>query len=202
MNVWCLAASGNSARAQQYPFLPVAGSPKGVTVLFQDSRGSLWLGGAQLTYFDGTRFYSLRDYGFPPVGSHDITEDPTGAIWIAADTGVYRFAQGRVEQVAKGMAISVIAPTPGVAVALVGPLGGGLPTTTSTLLRLKRIGDQWRSESVMTLDTAGPLTRDPAGMLLFPLPGKGWPRCVSTTSLAGSRALRSTSSGICAIRFL
>jgi len=173
--VWCLlAGAGSQLCAQQYPFLPVAGSPKGVTVLFQDSQGRLWLGGAQLTCFDGTRFLPLRDYGFPSVGSHDIAEDPSGAIWIAADTGVYRFVKGRVESLAKAAAVSVIPATPDVAVALAAPLGHGLPTTSATLLRFKRAGDKWQSETVATLDTAGPLTRDPAGMLLFPLPGKGW----------------------------
>ncbi|HVN06134.1 MAG TPA: hypothetical protein VMT86_17050 [Bryobacteraceae bacterium] len=149
MNLWCLAAGAGAAWAQQYPFLPVAGAPKGVTILFQDSRGRLWLGGASTACFDGTRFYSLRDYGFPAVGSHDITEDPSGAIWVAADTGVFRFAQGRVGLIAKGAAVSVIAVTPSVAVALVGRSGGGLPTTASTLLRMKHTGDTWQGETVI-----------------------------------------------------
>jgi hypothetical protein len=62
---WFLAATGSIAFAQQYPFLPVPGSPKGVTNLFQDSRGRIRLAGAQLSCFDGSRFFSLADYGLP-----------------------------------------------------------------------------------------------------------------------------------------
>jgi hypothetical protein len=58
-----LAAAGSDAFGQQYPFLPVPGSPKSVKSLFQDSRGRLWLGGEQPACFDGTRFFFLREYG-------------------------------------------------------------------------------------------------------------------------------------------
>src|SRR5579864_118752 len=93
-----------SVVGQQYPFLPVAGSPKSVKSLFQDSRGRLWLGGPQAACFDGTRFFALRDYGFPAAEAYDFSEDPSGAIWIGAETGVYRFANGKVEEVGKGVA--------------------------------------------------------------------------------------------------
>src|ERR1039457_5153219 len=67
------------AFGQQYPILPVSGSPKSVKTLLQDSRGRLWLGGDQVSCFDGTRFFFLRDYGLPPAITYNITEDPGGA---------------------------------------------------------------------------------------------------------------------------
>src|ERR1022692_3288926 len=76
------------AFGQQYPILPVSGSPKSVKTLLQDSRGRLWLGGDQVSCFDGTRFFFLRDYGLPPAIVYSIAEDPGGAIWIGAETGV------------------------------------------------------------------------------------------------------------------
>lgn len=96
-----------------------------------------------------------------------------GTIWIGAESGVYRFANGRVEEAGKGMAVSVVAAAAGLAVAAIGPLGQGVPRTT-TLFRIWRVGDKLRSEAVMSLDSPGPLTIDPSGMILYPLPGKGW----------------------------
>jgi hypothetical protein len=170
---WLLAGACSAALGQQYPFLPVPGSPKGVTNLFQDSRGRIWLGGAQLSCFDGTRFFSLADYGLPKVTTYDIAEDPSGAIWIGAETGVYRFANGRVEEITKGVAVSVIAATPDVAVAAVGPPGRGLPDNAS-LVRIERTGSIWSAHTIMSLDSAGPLTLDYGGQLLYPWPAHGW----------------------------
>jgi tRNA A-37 threonylcarbamoyl transferase component Bud32/ligand-binding sensor domain-containing protein len=172
--VWCLlAGAGSLAFGQQYPFLPVAGSPKGVTNLFQDSRGRIWLGGAQLACFDGARFFALADYGLPQVTTYDISEDPSGAIWIGAETGVYRFADGRVEEITKGVAVSVIAATPDIAVAAVGPLGRGLPDIAS-LVRIERRRSMWSANTVMSLDSPGPVTLDHGGQLVYPWPAHGW----------------------------
>src|ERR1017187_1769821 len=107
---WLLAGAGSQAFGQQYPFLPVAGSPKNVKALFQDSRGRLWLAGDELACFDGTHLFFLGDYGFPRAESYDIAEDTSGAIWIGAETGVYRFANGRVEEITKGVAVTGSAP--------------------------------------------------------------------------------------------
>src|ERR1039458_6735605 len=170
---WLLAGSGSRAFGQQYPFLPVAGAPKGVTSLFQDSRGRLWMGGAELACFDGGRIFFLRDYGFPAVAAYDIAEDRSGAIWIGAETGVYRFANGRVEEIAKGVAVSVIAATPDAAVAAIGPLGRGLPDNAS-LVRIERIGSKWSANTVISLDSPGPLTLDHGGQLIYPWPAHGW----------------------------
>src|SRR5262249_54004622 len=89
-----LAGMLSSVCGQQYPFLPVRDSPKSVKTLFQDSRGRLWLGGDQVACFDGARFFHLSDYGMPPANTFDIAEDPDHAIWIATDTGVFRFGDG------------------------------------------------------------------------------------------------------------
>jgi ligand-binding sensor domain-containing protein/tRNA A-37 threonylcarbamoyl transferase component Bud32 len=171
-----LAGLGNLALGQQYPFLAVPGAPKGVTVLFQDSKGRLWLGGSQqVVCFDGARFFSLADYGMPPTVPNDIAEDSGGAIWIGADTGVYRFATGSVERVRGGSAVSVIPATPEVAIVAAGQPGRNTRSQGFVSLdRVERINGKWRSDHLINLDSAGPLTRDPTGMILYPRPGKGW----------------------------
>jgi hypothetical protein len=67
------------APCQQYPFLLVPGSPKNVQGLFQDSLGRLWLTGTDLAYFDGVRFFFLRDYGYPGTVGNTVAEDAGGA---------------------------------------------------------------------------------------------------------------------------
>ena len=170
--IWALLA-GSDALAQQYPFLPIPGAPKNVKVLFQDSRGRLWLGGDQLACFDGTRLFLLGDYGFPAAATYSLTEDSGGAIWIGAETGVYRFANGRVEEISKGVAVSINAATPDLVVAALGPPGRGIPDNAS-LVRIQRTGNKWKTETVMSLDSPGPLTLDHAGFLLYAWPDKGW----------------------------
>jgi tRNA A-37 threonylcarbamoyl transferase component Bud32/ligand-binding sensor domain-containing protein len=170
---WLLAGAGSQSFGQQYPFLSVPGAPKNVRTLFQDSRGRLWMGGDDLACFDGTRVFFLRDYGFPPAATYDISEDSSGAIWIGAETGVYRFANGHVVEIAKGVAVSVIAASADLAVAAMGPPGRGIPSS-AFLVRMSRTGDTWRTETVMSLDSPGPLTLDRDGWLLYPWPGYGW----------------------------
>ncbi len=170
--IWILLA-GFAAYGQQYPFLPVPRAPKNVMTLFQDSRGRVWVGGDQLACFDGARLYFLSDYGFPSATTYSITEDAGGAVWIGAETGVYRFSDGRVEEITKGVATSVIAATPEVVVAAMGPPGRGIPVNAS-LIRIQRSGNAWKTETMMSLDAPGPLTLDHAGMLLYVWPEKGW----------------------------
>ena len=168
-----LGAMVSAALGQQYLFLPVPGSPKSVKTLFQDSRGRLWLGGDDVTCFDGTRFFSLRDYGLPATAALSIAEDPGGAIWMGTMSGVYRFANGHVEVISPGVTVSVIAPAADLAVAAVGPPGLGIGDRTS-LVRMQRTGGAWKTETIMDLDSPGPLTLDRAGWLLYPLPARGW----------------------------
>ena len=159
--------------AQQYPFLPVPGGPKSVPNLFQDSRGRLWLGGVEPNCFDGARFFPLRDYGLPPSYVYDFNEDSSGVIWAGTDVGIYRFAAGRFEKTGEGAAISVIPATPSVVLAAAGPSGRGAPMNAA-LLRIRRTGNTWKTETVMDLDSPGPLTLDAHGMLLYAWPAKGW----------------------------
>jgi tRNA A-37 threonylcarbamoyl transferase component Bud32 len=168
-----LLAASSEVLAQQYPFLPVAGGPKFVETLFQDSKGRLWLGGTDPACFDGNHFFFLRDYGFRSADTLDITEDPGGSIWIGAVDGLYRFAGGHIEQAANGVAVSVIAPTADVAIALLGRLGQENPTSTD-LVRIQRAGSTWKTETIMSLESPGPLSLDSAGNLLYPWSGKGW----------------------------
>ncbi len=171
---WLLIAV-SATWAQQYPFLPVAGSPQDVQGLFQDSRGRLWLTGPDLACFDGARFFFLRDYGFPALTqSLGIAEDPSGNIWIAAQTGVYRFSGGWVEQVSGGVvATGIVAVTSEMAIATEGPAGTASPQDVA-LVRIQRIGGKWISEAVMDLDSPGPITLDPFGMLLYPQSINHW----------------------------
>ena len=158
---------------QQYAFPAVPGAPKNPTLLFQDSRGRLWLGGEQLACFDGTRFFFLRDYGFPAATALDIAEDAGGAIWIGADSGVYRFSEGRVQQLAKGVAVSVIAGSADTAVAAIGPPGNSAPESTD-LVRIQRKDGKWNVETVVNLDSPGPLTIDWHDTILYPWTTTGW----------------------------
>ena len=75
------------AVGQQYPFIAAPGAPKNATMIFQDSVGRLWLGGAQPACFDGSRFFFLRDYGLSSAVVQDVAEDPAGTIWIAGGPG-------------------------------------------------------------------------------------------------------------------
>lgn len=170
---WLLAAAGSRAFGQQYPFLTAPGAPKNIRVLFQDSHGGLWLGGDQTALFDGSRFFLLRDYGLPNAQSFDIAEDSSGGIWIAAETGLYRFWNARVERVLEGVAISVVPADSDTVVAAMGPPGRGTPQSTS-LVRIRRSGASWKGEAVVHLDSPGPLTLDHSGHLLCPWQAGGW----------------------------
>src|SRR5215467_7374584 len=92
-----LLATGWEASAQQYPIIPVPGAPKNVKTLFEDSQGRFWLGGDQLACFDGSRLFLMSDYGFPAGPTYSIDEDASGAVWIGAQTGVYRFWKAHFE---------------------------------------------------------------------------------------------------------
>ena len=162
-----------AAMAQQYPFLAVPGSPKSVSAIFQDSRGRLWTAGEDLACFDGARFFFLRDYGFPGGFSYDIAEDPSGAIWIGGEKGVFRFAKGRTEPVAEGEAVSVIPVSAEMVLAAVGEAGRGLPSTTR-LLRIRHVEGRWTADVVTGLDSPGPVTMDRSGTLLYAVPAKGF----------------------------
>jgi tRNA A-37 threonylcarbamoyl transferase component Bud32/ligand-binding sensor domain-containing protein len=168
-----LAGTSVQAFGQQYPFLPVPGGPDGANVLFQDSKGRLWVGGNELACFDGSRFFFLRDYGLPKTEVHAVAEDSGGAIWLAAQAGVFRFERGKIEEVSQGTADSVVIATPQIAVALLETDKPESLTRTS-LVRIERRSGTWQSETVMGSETRGPLTVDKWGMVMWPWPYKGW----------------------------
>jgi len=169
---WLLLCAAPALFGQQYPFLPVPGAPKNVRTLFQDSLGRLWVGGDQLACFDGTRLFSLADYGFPSGPAYSIAEDTSGVIWIGADTGLYRFANGHTEAVSSGVFVRVAAPTPDVIVAAMGPAGKGVPVD-ATLVKISRAGKQWKTEPIVDLEGTGLFEPDRTGHFLYPYPG-GW----------------------------
>ena len=171
MAAWVAVLTCMPAVAQRFPIIRIPGSPKNVRVLFQDSRGRLWLGGDQLACFDGVRFFFLSDYGFPAVTSYSLAEDEAGAIWVGAESGVYRFDR-HVEQIASGVATSVIAVKPDLVLAALGPPGHGIPESAS-LVRIERIQKGWTTETLLSLGSPGPLTVDHSGILLYPA-GAGW----------------------------
>jgi tRNA A-37 threonylcarbamoyl transferase component Bud32 len=117
--------------------------------------------------------FFLGEYGFPRTGTFDTAEDPSGAIWIAAETGVYRFADGRIEEIVKGLATSVIAVTPDFAVANM-ILPAQKAGSVSSLARIRRDGNRWNADAVMPLAYNAKLRRDPSGSILFPVPEVGW----------------------------
>src|ERR1700761_1596593 len=89
--------------AQQYVFVPVNGSPRDIDVLLEDSSGRIWAGtNKDAVCFDGNHFFSLHDYGFPESQIRSLAEDEAGGIWIGSFAGLFRFWQGRVEQMQKG----------------------------------------------------------------------------------------------------
>ena len=130
--------------------------------------------GADLSCFDGSRFFFLRDYGLPAATTLDIAEDATGAIWIGTENGVYRFWNGQVAEIGKGSASSVVPISPDVVAAVMGPPGRTVADRSSVLVRFERVGGGWKAKTVAPLDSPGPLTMDRQGSLLYPWPLQGW----------------------------
>jgi ligand-binding sensor domain-containing protein len=130
--------------------------------------------GPDLSCFDGSRFFSLSDYGLPAAITLDVAEDASGAIWIGTENGAYRFWSGHVENVASGSAFSLVPISPDAVAAVTGPPGRTAPDNSARLVRIQRTATVWKAETLMNLDSPGPLTLDKGGNLLYPWPGKGW----------------------------
>jgi ligand-binding sensor domain-containing protein/predicted Ser/Thr protein kinase len=175
--------------AQHYPFLPVPNSPHGIYTLFQDSHSALWLGTVNdVLRFDGTLFYSLRQYGFPKEVPVSFAEDSAGGIWIATQSsaalggnqhgGLYRYQAGRVVRIMAGDSMTVVAFSPGMVLASMGTEIGGRPAFGDLyFLRKSRSGGfdgktDWTAQLILAKQ-ANHLTLDHQGNLLFPCPG-GW----------------------------
>src|ERR1700735_4552888 len=139
-----LLGGSPAALDQQYPFIPVPGSRKGVSSLFEDSKGRLWLGGRQSACFDGARFFPLSDYGLPVGDANDFSEDATGVLLVGTETGIYRFVNGKMEEISNIGAQSIVAVTPDIAVAV---LGRYVPAS-APIVRIARTRNGWKSETV------------------------------------------------------
>ena len=160
---WVVLGLANVLFGQQMPFLFVPGGPTNVEAIFQDHVGRLWVGGASdVACFDGTRFYSLREFGLPATTATAITEDGEGAIWIGTDLGVFRFQHGLLAQVMKGR-VSGLAAAYGAVVASV----------ESSLFRIRWNGREWRAKRIPFGGLqAGLSSLDHAGTLL--ISNTGW----------------------------
>ena len=165
----------HSAIGQQYPFVPIRNSPRNIERILQDRQGRLWMSTHDdVLCFDGTRFFSLHDYGLPPVGSFGLTEDAEGGILSASEGGIYRFIQGRLEHVLSGSRVGeVIAVAPGLLLAVVS-------ATPLQLYRILAVSGVWKAERLANWETGTSLTLDRSGTVLTACPG-GW--CELTAKL-------------------
>jgi tRNA A-37 threonylcarbamoyl transferase component Bud32 len=180
--LWLLLAAASTACAQHFPILQVPNSPHGIFSMMQDSESALWLGTIDDVYrFDGTNFYSLRQYGFPKEIPNGFAEDSDGGIWIAtqgSDTGggtgkggIYRYRAGHVEKIFSGDGLSVVTVAPGILLASIGTELQGKPAYGDLIL-FRKEGNRWNPTRLLDKQ-ADHITIDHRGNALFPCPG-GW----------------------------
>jgi len=160
-----------AAAAQQAPFLQInlPNTPKGAAVLFEDSRGGLWLGGAEsgregLTYFDGSRFI-LPVSAFPKVFVNGMAEDSDGGLLISSNDGVYRLLGGRLERVLVGAHFGLTKVARDIFLTIVTP--PGKERTDADLVRIKRLEGSWKDETVARSTPAAFLSDDRRGTILY-----------------------------------
>ncbi|HKT46304.1 MAG TPA: serine/threonine-protein kinase [Candidatus Acidoferrales bacterium] len=171
----------STVSAQQYPFLPVTApnAPKNIQVLFQDSRGMIWVGTKDdLLAFDGTHFYSLRATGYPEAEAKALAESSDGEIWSATQNGIFRFHRGKVEQIADGFALSVLQIGVRTMLAVMGPRLRDAPDQVVGAPRwqiylIRMTGDTWNLEPLGQLKTSGYVTVDHQGTAIYPCTD-GW----------------------------
>jgi len=154
--------------AQQYPFVEVAHSPRNIEHILQDRQGRLWIGTHDdVLCFDGERFFSLREFGLPPLLNASLAEDQDGGILSATGRGIFRFFQGHLEHMLPDVPVSeVIGTAPGV---LLASAGGDEPS----LYRIRRVYGEWRADKLTSWKSGTGFTRDHTGALLTVCPG-GW----------------------------
>ena len=158
---------------QQYPFVPVTNSPRNIERILQDKRGRLWMSTHDdVLCFDGTRFFSLREFGLPAVMTYGLAEDAEGGILSASERGVYRFIQGRLEHVVSGLFVrDIVAVAPGLLLAAV--IANPGDSDHLPLYRIRAASGGWRAERLANWEGGDSLNRDNSGAILTVCPG-GW----------------------------
>jgi streptogramin lyase len=170
--VWGLPLVASVLLGQQYPFVPITNSPKNIERILQDKQGRLWMSTHDdVLCFDGTRFFSLREFGFPAVPSYGLAEDMDGGILSASESGVYRFVQGRLEHLVSGLSVrEIVAVAPGLLLAAVRP-NPAIPK--DQLYRIRAVNGGWMPERLANWESGDSLGRDNSGAILTVCPG-GW----------------------------
>ena len=133
----------------------------------------MWVGGqSDVACFDGSRFYSMRDLGFPAAtGATAIAEDSEGAIWIGSEVGVYRFQRGQLNKVASGW-VTALAASSGAVLVAMGDAGQGRPQQPF-LFTIRRDKQGWTADKVVQLAAGGLISIDHSSTLLIPY-RNGW----------------------------
>jgi len=107
--------------------------------------------------------------------SLDLAEDNEGGIWSATRTGIFRFHEGKVDQVATGLTTSIVSIAPGTMLATHFEKEDPkwTPPTPAPLYRIRKTGPSWTVEPLSDLKATGFLTGDSGGTAIFPCPD-GW----------------------------
>src|ERR1700678_1741613 len=118
--VWVMFLLAPALPGQQYPFIPVANSPRNIEHMLQDGQGRLWIATHDdVLCFDGSRFFSLRELGLPPT-LNSLSDDGDGGILMTSTSDVYRFSRGRLEHIfSRPGEQDAIGVSPGIVVAAV-----------------------------------------------------------------------------------
>jgi ligand-binding sensor domain-containing protein len=169
--VWVMFLLAPALPGQQYPFIPVANSPRNIEHILQDKQGRLWIATHDdVLCFDGSRFFSLHEFGLPKVQSA-LSEDLDGGILSASAGGVYRFFQGRLERVLSGVIVQeAVGVAPGV---LLAAAAENRTTARAMLYRMRTTNGAWQAEQLGEWQSGNSLSRDHAGNILTACPG-GW----------------------------
>jgi len=146
-----------ASQAQQYPFVPLGGenAPKGCLFPYEDNRGGLWLAGCEtgtegLLYFDGSRFFSPIQGGFPHVIVRGMAQDSDGGIWLSSSGGLYRVYLGRLEKMADGDALAGITQIASdVFLATMAKPHEERPSVHADVVRISRTQQGWKAEPIL-----------------------------------------------------
>ena len=168
---WGLLLLAPALSAQQFPFIQIAGSPRNIERLLEDRQGRLWVATHDdVLCFDGSRFFSLRDFGLPPVFGYSLIEDDEGGILSGSDQGIYRFYRGRLEHVVAGHFVhDMVGVAPGVILATMNREPGSAAIVP---YRIRHVGGAWQAEELAGWKIGSNLTRDRTGAILAACPGR------------------------------